>query len=206
MLNRKNEIRDDKVVMLKEDEGDRSSRGNESSEGEYEVRMKELLDYAFDGNYHEAGHAIVRAYLGMPFISVTVQVVEGVHAGYTDVVPSMTTTYQESISVAMFTAAGRVATDIYTELNPEMTRFHDSDRADQQAIDAQAQQIRTELGIDPEEWKAAIVARTAAILRIPYVWAAVEELAWQLLETEGEYAIPAKEVYRILRKAKATGQ
>lgn len=134
-----NQLKHDKMVMLRGGEHDRSVGHTQSNEGRVDVSTKELLDYAFDGNYHEAGHAIVRAYLGMPFISVTVQVVEGVHAGYTDVVPSMTTTYQEFISVAMFTAAGRVATDIYTELNPEMTRFHDSDRADQQAIDAQAQ-------------------------------------------------------------------
>jgi hypothetical protein len=179
--------------------------GPQLSERKREVSTKELLDYAFDGAYHEAGHAIVRAYLRMPFVSVTVQMVEGVHAGFTDVVPRRTTTQRDFIDLATFSAAGRLATDIYTELNPGMTRFHDSDREDQKAIGAQAQQMRTNLGVDPEQWKAGIVARTDAILRIPYVWEAVEEVARQLIDSGGEYAIPARQVRRILRQAKEEG-
>jgi hypothetical protein len=99
-------------------------------------------------------------------------------------------------------AAGRVATDIYAESNPGMTRYDESDGQDQEFIDAKAEQIRTKLGVDPERWKAGIVARTEAILRTLYVWEAVEELAGQLPETEGAHAIPAKQVHRILRKAK----
>jgi len=72
-------------------------------------------------------------------------------------------------------------------------------------IDAKAQQIRTKLGIDPERWKAGIVSRTDAILRIPYVWEAVEELAQQLENTEGAYAIPARQVRRVLRTVKEEG-
>jgi hypothetical protein len=205
MEHREKEIREDTVVVLEEDKADRSSGGNDASESKYEVNIKESLDYLFDGYYHEAGHATARAYLGMPFVNVTVEMVPGVHAGCTDVVPRITRTYLEFINVAIFTVGGRVATDIYTELNPEMTRFQDSDRTDQQSIDAQAQHVRTYFGLDPERWKAGIVARTKAILRIPYVWAAVEELAWQLLETGGEYAIPARQVRRILRQAKKRG-
>jgi hypothetical protein len=196
------EIRDDEVMILEEHQAYCSTARIESSEGKDGMSMKKLLDYAFDGYYHEAGHAIVRAYLEMPFVSVTVEMVEGAHAGYTDVVPRIITTDREFSNVAVFTAAGRVATDIFTELNPGMTRFRDSDRADQRAIDAQAQHMRTKSGVDPEQWKAEIVANTKAILRVPHVWEAVEELAWQLLETEGSYAIPAKQVRRILRRAK----
>jgi hypothetical protein len=102
----------------------------------------------------------------------------------------------------MIAAAGRVATDIYAESNPGMTRFDESDGQDQESIDAKAQQILTKLGVDPERWKAGIVARTEAILRTPHVWEAVEELAGQLQETEGAYAIPARQVHKILWKAK----
>jgi hypothetical protein len=123
-------------------------------------------------------------------------------AGYTHVVPHTTRSYQDFIGVAMFAAAGRVATNIYMDLSPGMRRWNESDREDQKSIDAQAWQMYATLGLDPERWKAGIVARTAAVLRIPYVWEAVEVLAWQLLETGGEYAIPAKQVRRIFRKAK----
>jgi hypothetical protein len=167
-----------------------------------DVNTKELLDYAFEGAYHEAGHAIVRAYLKKPFVYVTVEMVPGVHAGYTHVVPHPTRSYQDFIGVAMFAAAGRLATDIYMESSPGMTRWNESDREDQKSIDAQAWQMYATLGLDPERWKADIVTRTAAVLRIPYVWEAVEELASQLIESGGEYAILAKQVRRILRKAK----
>jgi hypothetical protein len=161
MLNhQEKENRDDEVVILKEHEAYCSTTRIGSSEGKDATSMKKLLDYAFDGYYHEAGHAIVRGYLEMPFVSVTLEMVEGVHAGYTDVVPRIITTDREFSNVAIFTAAGRVATDIFTELNPGMTRFHDSDRADQQAIDAQAHHMRTKFGVDPEQWKAGIVANT----------------------------------------------
>jgi hypothetical protein len=206
MLNHQKNEHYDKMPMLKEGEFDRRFGDTQSNKGRVEMSSKELLDYAFEGAYHEAGHAIVRAYLQMPFVSVTVEMVEGVHAGYTDVVPRITTTYQDFIDVTMFAAAGRVATDILAESSPGTTRFDVSDREDQQYIDAHAQQMHSRLGVDPEQWKAGIVAHTEAILRTPYVWEAVEELAWQLLETEGEYAIPAKQVHRILRKAKGTGQ
>jgi hypothetical protein len=194
--------RDDQPVMEKEAEADCGPEETESHEGRREMSTKELIDYACEGCYHEAGHAIVRAYLQMPFVSVTIEFVEGVHAGFTDAIPRFTTTYQDFIAGAMFAAAGRVATDIYAESNPGMTRFDESDGPDQEFIDAKALQIRTTLGVDPEQWKAGIVARTEAILRTPYVWEAVEELAWQLSETEGAYAIPARQVRKILRKAK----
>jgi hypothetical protein len=194
--------RDDQPVIVQEGKADCSSVGTQSNEGTREMSTKELIDYACEGCYHEAGHAIVRAYLRMPLVSVTIEFVEGVHAGYTDVVPRHTTTYRDFIGGAMFAAAGRVATDIYAESNPGLTRFDKSDGQDQEFIAAKAEQIRTKLGVDPERWKAGIVARTDTILRIPYVWEAVEELAWQLSETEGAYAIPARQVRRILRKAK----
>ena len=47
-----------------------------------------------------------------------------------------------------------------------------------------------------------------SILRIPYVWAAVEELARRSAELDGEREVPAQEALRILRackKASASG-
>jgi hypothetical protein len=192
--------RSDKRPVVQD--ADCSLAGTQTSKPQREMSTKELFDYAIEGCYHEAGHAIVRAYLRMPLVSVTIEFVPGVHAGYTDVLPRHTTSYQDFIGAAMFAAGGRVATDMYGESNPGMTRFDESDRDDQESIDAKAHQIRTKLGLDPDLWKAGIVARTEAILRTPHVWEAVEELSWQLQETGGEYAIPAKQVRRILRKAK----
>jgi hypothetical protein len=192
---------DDKPVMTSKGEVHCSSVETQSDEAERDMTTKELIDYASEGCYHEAGHAIVRAYLRMPLVSVTVEFVEGVHGGYTHVVLRRTATYQDFIGAAMFAAAGRVATDIYAESTPGMNRFDKSDGQDQEFIDAKAQQIRARLGVDPRGWKAGIVARTAAILRIPYVWAAVEKLAEQLEETEGAHAIMAKHVRKILWKA-----
>jgi hypothetical protein len=160
------------------------------------------IDFAWEGAYHEAGHAMMHAYLKMPFVSVTVEYVPGVHAVYTHVVPRRTTSSENFIKNAMYTAAGRVATDIYAESDHGMTRWEESDVEDQRSIDAQAWQMCAHRGLNPYEWKAGIYASSRATFRIPYVWAAVEELAWQLLESAGEYAIPAKDVRRILRKAK----
>jgi hypothetical protein len=194
---------DDKLVMLNEGETDCSSGESESCEGG--MSTKEMFDYEYEGFYHEAGHAIVRACLQMPFISVTVEEVPGVHAGYTDVVPRITSTFRDFINIAMFTAAGRVATDIFAALNPGQTRFEDSDRDDRSFLSLQAHQMRYWTGVDPDQWEKDMVERTEAILRIPYVWAAVENLAWELLQTEGTYAIPAKQVRKILRQAKKDG-
>jgi hypothetical protein len=41
------------------------------------MSTKELIDYAFEGFDHEAGHAVVRAYIRMPLVSVTIEFVEG---------------------------------------------------------------------------------------------------------------------------------
>jgi hypothetical protein len=194
----KKEFGENSVAMPNEVETDCNSDRIQSSESGRDPG----IDYAFEGAYHEAGHAIVRAYLGMPFVRVTVEMVPGVHAGYTHVIPHIITSDEDFIGAAMFAAAGRLAMDIHAELNPEITRWNESDREDQKSIDAQAWQMYATRGLDPEQWKADIVARTAKVLRIPYVWEAVEELAWQLIESGGEYAILAKQVRRILRKAK----
>ena len=127
---------DDRPVIVHEGKGDCSSAGTQSAEGRLEMSPKELIDYADEGCYHEAGHAIVRAYLRMPFVSVTIEFVDGVHAGYTHAVPRFTTTYRDFVGATMFAAAGRVATDILAESRPGMTRFDDSDREDQEFIDA----------------------------------------------------------------------
>ena len=61
---------------------------------------------------------------------------------------------------------------------------------------------------DQRGWFNYVRRYAESILHIPYVWAAVEELARRSAELDGEREVPAQEALRILRackKASASG-
>jgi hypothetical protein len=113
------------------------------------------LAYATEGTYHEAGHAIMYAYLRLPFYSVTIKSdAEGGHTGKLRTVPRgkpypvVQTNRRGRANRAIATAAGRVATDIHEEKDPSMIRFEESDREDQEQI----RRIGVTCGENMDDW------------------------------------------------------
>jgi hypothetical protein len=153
--------------------------------------------------YHEAGHAVVDAYIGLPFATVSVPEVFGGAGGV-----AFDTEYDYSkcsqellIKLAKGTSAGSLATNQYDRLHPDAPFNHP---------DSEGEQDKKALREIAEYWKpdppdATIKAwesEVAAILEDPYVWAAVEELARQLEKTQGKRGIREEQVRETLQNAK----
>jgi hypothetical protein len=166
------------------------------------------LQYEVEGAIHEAGHAIMYAPLGLPFHSVTVapDEEEG-SAGMVRSVPKgmpgrlLSLHHQGAWRYAVASAAGRAATDLRNQLIPEdpIMHFPESDIHDLENIREYAAQLKI---ANSEEWCDTIAAQVRHMLGEPYVWTAVDELAYELLMSGGDYEIPAKHVRSILREAK----
>ena len=169
---------------------------------------------------HEAGHAIVGAWLKLPLIHVTAapDAARGGHA-YCGSTAEMLR--HDPFDVAISYAAGKAATDLYDRERNWETSFATDDLAQ---ISWHGIRVGcSNLPDDPAEYQeqgffcpvvvpefAPYVLRCATdILRIPYVWAAVEWLADVLNNVAadaecgaGDGVIHAKEVRRILRACK----
>jgi hypothetical protein len=165
--------------------------------------LKELGTLFEEGEqtaHHEAGHAIVMAWLKLPFDDVTIEEdEERGTAGHATLLPG---TYRRDYTdSAIGCAAGQAATNLHEEFRG--SPFFDWDNS------GDNNQIRI-LGMlagcltpdDQRGWFNYVRRYAESILRIPYVWAAVEELASRSVESGGEWEIPAKEVRRILRTCK----
>lgn len=161
------------------------------------------IHYLFEGAYHEAGHAIMYAYLKVPFHSVTIATnKEGGTAGLVREVPNGAPARMVNVRLdAIISAAGPAATDLYDEFHPDypLKRWEESDRQDREHV----QHLGTKFEFPhPDHLWTFMLGEASDNLRIPYVWAAVEELAQALLRSGGEHEIPAKAVRLILRNAK----
>jgi hypothetical protein len=145
--------------------------------------------------YHEAGHAIVNACIELPFKSVGLSGVDF------DQVDDEKCSAEEFIKLAKGTTAGLLATSRYDRLHPDAPLVHTDQEGkdDQQMLQEIAERLKFgEPDVTIEAWKGEV----AALLEIPYVWAAVEELARQLEEAQGRSRIPAKQAHEILRDFK----
>lgn len=157
---------------------------------------------------HEAGHAVIRAWLGLPFEYVTVKsdVVAG-SAGHVLIPPGML--QHNHMDEMIAAAAGKAAMDLLSELSrneyPLLTWESSGSDRDLNRIEALACFVEaiTTAADDPEQYivdprcVSYVLKCAMNILRILYVWRTVEVLVDRLL-SDPDIAILAKEVHRIL--------
>lgn len=156
--------------------------------------------------HHEAGHAVVMAWLKLAFVDLTTEEdEEGETAGRETLLPE---TYRRDYTdSAIGCAAGQAAESLYEEFrgNPSFDWENSNDNNQIRILGMLAGCFTTD---DQRGWFNYVRRYAESILRIPYVWAAVEELARWSAELDGEREVPAQEALRILRackKARSSG-
>jgi hypothetical protein len=148
--------------------------------------------------HHEAGHAVVMAWLKLPFTDSTMEEEEGEKAGQVTLLPG---TYRRDYTdSAIGCAAGQAADNLHEEFcgNPSVEWDNSNDNNQIRILGMLAECFTTD---DQRGWFNYVRRYAELILRIPYVWAAVEELAKRSVELGG-CEIPAQEATTILRACK----
>jgi hypothetical protein len=159
-----------------------------------------LLEAGEQSAHHEAGHAVVMEWLKLRFVDGAIAENEGsAPAGQAAHLPG---TYRRDYTdSAIGCAAGQAADNLREEFRGH--RLFDWDNS------SDNNQIRI-LGMlegclttdDQRGWFNYVRRYAESILRIPYVWAAVDKLASRLTEPVGQWDIPAEEARRILLASK----
>jgi hypothetical protein len=159
-----------------------------------------LFEQAEQTPYHEAGHAVVMAWLKLPSVDLTVQEdEEGETAGQVSLLPE---TYRRDYTdSAIGCAAGQAADNLHEEFRGSSTSDWDNSNDNNQIriLGMLAECFTTD---DQRGWFNYVRRYAESILRIPYVWAAVEELARGSADLGGEREVPPQEALRILLACK----
>jgi hypothetical protein len=159
-----------------------------------------LFEQAEQTPHHEAGHAVVMAWLKLPFVDLTMEAdEEGETAGQVTLLPE--THRRDYTDSAIGCAAGQAANNLHDEFrgSPSFDWDNSNDNNQIRVLGILAECFTTD---DQRGWFNYVRRYAESILRIPYVWAAVEELAKWSVELGGEREIPAQEALRILRACK----
>ncbi len=150
--------------------------------------------------HHEAGHAIVMAWLKLSLVELTIEDdEEGETTGQVTLLPE---TYRRDYTdSAIGCAAGQAADNLHEEFrgNPSFDWDNSNDNNQIRILGMLVECFTTD---DQRGWFNYVRRYAESILRIPYVWAAVEQLASRSVELGGEGEIPAQEALRILRACK----
>ena len=148
--------------------------------------------------HHEAGHAVVMAWLKLPLVDLTMEE-EGEMASQ---VTLLAETYRRDYTdSAIGCAAGQAAENLHEEFRggPSFDWDNSNDNNQIRILGMLAECFTTD---DQRGWFNYVRRYAESILRIPYVWAAVEELARMSAELDGEREVPAHEAMRILQACK----
>jgi hypothetical protein len=166
--------------------------------------FRALFEQVEQTPHHEAGHAVVMAWLKLPFTDSTMEEEEGETAGQVTLLPG---TYRRDYTdSAIGCAAGQAADNLHEEFcgNPSVEWDNSNDNNQIRILGMLAECLTTE---DQRGWFNYVRRYAELILRIPYVWAAVEELAKRSVELGG-CEISAQEATTILlacKNANASG-
>jgi hypothetical protein len=166
-----------------------------------------LFEQAEQTPHHEAGHAVVMAWLKLPFVDLTMEKdEEGETAGQVSLLPE--NYHRDYTDSAIGCAAGQAADNLHEEFRGRATFDWDNSNDNNQIriLGMLAECFTTD---DQRGWFNYVRRYAESILRIPYVWAAVEELARRSAELDGQREVPAQEALRILlacKKARSSGR
>ncbi len=130
-----------------------------------EFGLVDLFKQGEQTPHHEAGHAVVMAWLNLPFVDLTMEV------------PLLPKTYRRDYTdSAIGCAAGQAADNLHEELrgNPGFEWDNSKDNSEIRLLGMLAGCFTTE---DQRGWFHYVRRYAESILRLPYVWAAVEELS-----------------------------
>ena len=165
-----------------------------------ELQLGDLFEQGEQTPHHEAGHAVVMAWLKLPLVDLTIEEdEEGETAGQVTLLPE---TYRRDYTdSAIGCAAGQAADNLHEEFcgNPSSDWDNSSDNNQIRILGMLAECFTTD---DQRGWFNYVRRYAESILRIPYVWAAVEELSRRSGELGGDREVPAKEALTMLRACK----
>lgn len=154
--------------------------------------------------HHEAGHAVVMAWLKLQFLDSTREEnEEGETLGQVTFLPA---TYRRDYTdSAIGCAAGQAADNLHEEFSgrPSFDWDNSDDNNQIRILGMLAECFTTE---DQRGWFNYVRRYAESILRIPYVWAAVEELARRSAESDGDREVPAPEALRVLWACKKASE
>src|ERR1700685_3948509 len=155
-----------------------------------------LFDQAEQTPHHEGGHAGGMAGLTLPFGDWTTEEnEEGETVGQVTLLPE---TYRRDYTdSAIGCAAGQAADNLHEEFrgSPSFDWDNSNDNNQIRILGMLAECFTTD---DQRGWFNYVRRYAESILRIPYVWAAVEELAIRWAELGGDREVPARDALRVL--------
>ena len=165
-----------------------------------------LFDRAEQTPHHEAGHAVVMAWLKLPLVDLTTEEEEeGETADQVTLSPE--TNRRDYTDSAIGCAAGQAADSLHEEFRggPSFDWDNSNDNNQIRILGMLAECFTTD---DQRGWFNYVRRYAESILRIPYVWAAVEELARRSAELDGEREVPAQALRILLacKKARSSGR
>jgi hypothetical protein len=163
-----------------------------------------LFDRAEQTPHHEAGHAVVMAWLKLPLVDLTTEEEEeGETTGQVTLLPD--TNRRDYTDSAIGCAAGQAADNLHEEFSgrPSFDWDNSNDNNQIRILGMLAECFTTD---DQRGWFNYVRRYAESILRIPYVWAAVEELARTSAELDGDREVPAQEALRVLLACKSRDQ
>src|SRR3984957_179905 len=161
-----------------------------------ELRLVDVFKQGEQTPHHEAGHAVVMAWLKLPFVDLTMEDdEEGETAGQVSLLPQ--TYHRDYTDSAIGCAAGQAAENLHEEFRGRATFDWDNSNDNNQIriLGMLAECFTTD---DQRGWFNYVRRYAESILRIPYVWAAVEELATRSAELGGDREVPARDALRVL--------
>ena len=165
-----------------------------------ELQLGDLFEQGEQTPHHEAGHAVVMAWLKLPFVGLTMEKdEEGEMAGE---VPLLPKTYRRDYTdSAIGCAAGQAADNLHEEFSGNACFDWDNskDNSEIRILGMLAGCFTTE---DQRGWFNYVRRYAESILRIPYVWAAVEELSRKSVELGGDREVPADRAMTMLLACK----
>jgi hypothetical protein len=165
-----------------------------------ELQLGPLFEQGEQTPHHEAGHAVVMAWLKLPFVDLTMEEdEEGEMAGQAPLLPK---TYRRDYTdSAIGCAAGQAADNLHEEFcgNPSSDWDNSKDNNEIRILGMLAECFTTD---DQRGWFHYVRRYAESILRIPYVWAAVEELARRSIELGGDREVPAQQALTTLLACK----
>ena len=158
-----------------------------------------LFEPAEQTPHHEAGHAVVMAWLKLTMEENE----EGHTVGQGTLLPQ---TYRRDYTdSAIGCAAGQAADNLHEEFrgNPSFDWDNSNDNNQIRILGMLAECFTTD---DQRGWFNYVRRYAESILRIPYVWAAVEELAIRSAEFGGDREVPARDALRVLLACRKASQ
>jgi len=158
-----------------------------------------LLEADEQSAHHEAGHAVVMEWLKLRFVDGAIA--QNEELGPTGQTARPGTYRRDYTDSAIGCAAGQAADNLREEFRGNRS-FDWDNSSDNNQIRILGMLEGCLTADDQRGWFNYVRRYAVSILRIPYVWAAVDKLASRLTEPVGQWDIPAEEARRLLLACK----